>query len=179
MKKQFAYLTGITLLLLLLQTSAYTTTDGIETNDEVNMYYQLKYDNAVQQTNNDFTTLVSSSKLIQGFYEGLLGMKVGQEKEIVVTPDKGYPAGHELGGKFLYFTVKIYKITKNVRDGLEVTEVAIDLSTTDSSESLQGQGSSNNISFFSSFTESPIVRAIAGILLIAFIYMKFLVRPSA
>ena len=85
------------------QTSAYL--DGIEDGDKVNLDYVLSYDNEVQQNGPGFETYVTNSAIIQGFYEGLLDMTIGQQKEIVVPIGKGYPPSHNLGDKILYFDV--------------------------------------------------------------------------
>ncbi len=104
------------LFILATQSFAYTTTDGIETGDVVNLDYTLSYDGEVQQQGPNFQTAVTDQALIVGFYEGLLGMKVGEDKEIVVTPDKGYTdPEHELYGKTLYFDVYINGIVESVR----------------------------------------------------------------
>lgn len=104
----------------------FTDIAGIEENDEVNLDYVLSYDGAVQQNGPDFTTIVSNSRLIEGFYLGLLGMYVGQQKNIVVPTDKGYPPSHELGGKILYFDVTINEIVTNVRGDNYVPPVQSD-----------------------------------------------------
>ncbi|WP_396655343.1 FKBP-type peptidyl-prolyl cis-trans isomerase [Microbacterium sp.] len=47
--------------------------------------------------------------LIQGWQEGIPGMKVGGRRELVIPPDKAYgPAGgHFLGGKTLIFVIDL------------------------------------------------------------------------
>lgn len=103
------------LLMLSKQSSAYN--NGIEEGDVVNLDYTLTYDGKVQQEGPGFQTQVSPKDLIEGFYEGLLGMKVGERKEIVVPPEKGYQEPHELAGKTLYFDVYINGIIDDVREG--------------------------------------------------------------
>lgn len=104
------------LFLMSLQSSAYTTSLGIEDDDEVNLDYILTYDGQVQEEGPGFVTKVNPEAIIQGFYEGLLGMKLGEEKQIVVPPHKGYnTAGHPLEGKTLYFDVLINSIVSNIR----------------------------------------------------------------
>ncbi len=165
-------LLAVLILSALVSGSAYTTFGGIETGDVVNLDYVLSYDDEVQQEGPDFETEVSPNKLIQGFYEGLLGMKVGEDKEIVVPPDKGYTdPSHSLYGKFLYFDVHINKIVKNINGGGEVTEIASDLTT--SSEEAAGSSYSGS-SILSSLFESPVFRAMAAIIAVFYIYVKFL-----
>ncbi len=162
----------IILLFILIQSSAYTTKDGIETGDEVNMDYVLSYDGDVQQNGPGFVTVVSSDRLIQGFYEGLLGMKVGQDKEIIVSPDKGYTdPSHDLYGKTLYFDVHINKIVTNINGGGEVTEVAEEFSETDSGIL---SPSSQVGSVIGNLFASPIFKVVVAIVGVIIVYTKFL-----
>lgn len=106
----------LNLFLMSNQTSAYTSSLGIEDGDKVNLDYILTYDGEVQENGPGFEPTVSEGDLIQGFYEGLLGMKLGEEKHIVVPPSKGYTKpGHELEGKTLIFDVLINYIISNIR----------------------------------------------------------------
>lgn len=69
--------------LSLIPISGYTVAGGIEKYDEVNLKYVLTYDGEVQETNLDFTTQVNPNNLILGFYEGLLGLTVGEDQNLV------------------------------------------------------------------------------------------------
>jgi peptidylprolyl isomerase len=50
--------------------------------------------------------------LIQGWQEGIPGMKVGGRRELVIPPEKAYgPAGgHFLGGKTLVFVIDLLAV---------------------------------------------------------------------
>ena len=98
------------------QASAYTSSIGIEKDDVVNLDYVLTVDGKIKEEGpgTDITVTTGQGGVIQGFYEGLLGMKVNEEKKIVVPPSKGYSTG-ELAGKTLYFDVLINYIVSNVR----------------------------------------------------------------
>ncbi|MCY3414952.1 MAG: FKBP-type peptidyl-prolyl cis-trans isomerase [Candidatus Heimdallarchaeota archaeon] len=102
------------ILLSVCSISAYTEDTGIERDDVVKLDYVLSYDGAEQQISEGFETKVNDEVLIVGFYEGLLGMKIGEEKEIVVPPEKGYADG-PLKETILYFDVHILEIIENVR----------------------------------------------------------------
>ena len=52
---------------------------------------------------------IGKSEVIPGFEKGIIGMKQGEEKTIVVTPDEGYKVG-DLAGKLLYFKVKVISV---------------------------------------------------------------------
>ncbi|MHA2027889.1 MAG: FKBP-type peptidyl-prolyl cis-trans isomerase [Candidatus Kariarchaeaceae archaeon] len=147
--------------------SGYNTTVGIQENDEVNLHYILTYDNKVQQENPSFTTVVSNKGLIQGFYEGLLGMRVGQRENIVVGPEKGYPSG-DLAGKTLYFDVKINSIVNNAY----ASDYVAPTTTIESLINFADfKVETNDESLFQEFISSPVVLAIAitGFVLIAYV----------
>ncbi|OLS22071.1 MAG: Trigger factor [Candidatus Heimdallarchaeota archaeon LC_2] len=102
---------------------AYSEEKGIENYDVVD----LALEGSLQSTGEVFQTTIRSefeigpdSGLIEGFYEGVLGMKVGEDKTIIVSPDKGYnipeTAPGNLYNQTLMFDVHIYNIVKNIRD---------------------------------------------------------------
>ncbi len=157
----------LVIIVNLISSSAYTATGGIEKYDEVDFDYVLSYDGEVQQNGPGFVTEVNSNNLILGFYEGLLGMIVGEDKNIVVPPDKGYSTG-ELVGKTLYFDVHINAIVSNNRGDDYVEPIA----ETTSNPEIANVGSSNNESFISSIFGSPVFQAVIGIVVIGVIYIK-------
>jgi len=150
-------------------TVAYTTAIGIEENDEVNLKYILSYDGEIQQENDDFTTVVSSSGLIEGFYLGLLGMFEGQQKNIVVQPDQGYPPGDKLGGKILYFDVTINKIVNNIRGDNYIPPVQTETSVYDF---YQNDITVQEDSVFQNLISSPIVMVFSITGLVLIVYLK-------
>lgn len=108
----------LNLFLMSHQTSAYTSSLGIEEDDEVNLDYILTVDGKVKEETPGFETRITTGLggIIEGFYDGLLGMKIGEEKQIVVPPNKGYTdPSKDLYGKTLYFDVLINFIVSNVR----------------------------------------------------------------
>lgn len=153
------------LTIFVSQASAYTTAAGIEDGDQVNLDYVLSYDGKVQQNGPGFETYVTNDGLIQGFYEGLLGLKIGDQKNIVVPIGNGYPAGHELGDKILYFDVTINSILQNVRGDLYIapTGEAALFDFVDQPETG---------SVFEELFSSPIFLAISLTVLIGFAYFK-------
>jgi hypothetical protein len=166
-KSSFHKIIFLIFILNLINSSGYTVAGGIEKFDVVNLDYVLSYDGEVQQNGPNFETRVSSNDLIDGFYEGLLGMSVGEDKNIIVPPEKGYSTG-DLAGKTLYFDVHINAIVSNNRgdDYVEPTEETI------SSDVVLFLGSSNNDSIIGNIFGSPVFQAVMGILVIGVIYVK-------
>jgi len=85
--------------------------------DTVSVYYTLKVDNAVIDSNVGKTPLtfkVGSNEMIKGFDLGVVGMAAGEERTFSVSPDQGYGISgtNPLAGKTLVFTVKMASITK-------------------------------------------------------------------
>ena len=101
-------------------TMAYTSCDGIEQGDVA----VVDYKGTVQSTGKVFdstenrgpaTFTIAPDKLIQGFYEGMLGMKIGERKTITVPPEKGYTdintaPDKSLVGETLIFDVYVQSI---------------------------------------------------------------------
>jgi FKBP-type peptidyl-prolyl cis-trans isomerase 2 len=97
--------------------SAVSAVDTVKTGDTVSVYYTLKVDSAVFDSNVGgklFTFQVGAGQVIPGFDKGVLGMAVGEEKTFTVLPKDGYgeTGSHPLAGKTLVFTVKIVEIKK-------------------------------------------------------------------
>ena len=112
-----------------ISVTAYTSCDGIEEGDVAMVQYLGRYDpdgDGVQEefdrndSGAEFT--ISPGRIIDGFYYGLLGMKVGEDKDIVVPPSQGYvdvPPGApqaKYEGQTLYFYVYIVSIIQGERD---------------------------------------------------------------
>ncbi len=57
---------------------------------------------------------VGAGQVIAGFEEALLGMKVNEEKEVVIPPAKAYgeKGKHPLAGKTLVFRLKVTSIKR-------------------------------------------------------------------
>lgn len=146
---------------------AYTDTIGIETNDEVNLHYALTFDGKLDQES-DFTTIVSNNNLIEGFYLGILGMKVGQQKDIVVPPELGYSSG-DLAGKILYFDVTVNEIVINVRGDNYVTPVQTETQIFDFKVR---EVSVQEDSVIQNLISSPLVMAFSITAFVLIIYLK-------
>jgi hypothetical protein len=118
-KRKQLLIISISLLLILMikPVSSYTASGGIETGDFVILDYELTYDGELQDEADNWETEVRDGILIDGFYEGLLGMHPGELKNIKVDPEDGYTdPTDDLYGKTLYFKVFIDAISLNVRD---------------------------------------------------------------
>jgi len=57
---------------------------------------------------------IGAGQVIQGFEEALLGMRVNEEKEVVIPPAKAYgmKGTHPLAGKTLIFKLKLVEIKR-------------------------------------------------------------------
>ena len=75
--------------------------------EELNITKESNFDDYLLRKPLRFT--VGKSQVIRGFERGVLGMKVGEEKTIIVSPDEGYKQG-ELANKTLYFKVRVLNI---------------------------------------------------------------------
>ncbi|MEM2918111.1 MAG: FKBP-type peptidyl-prolyl cis-trans isomerase [Candidatus Altiarchaeota archaeon] len=66
-----------------------------------------------------FTFALGKGQVIQGFEDGILGMRAGEEKEFSVPPSKGYSIG-PLAGKTLIFKVWLRKVAEPLKIPLTV-----------------------------------------------------------
>ncbi|MHA2502372.1 MAG: FKBP-type peptidyl-prolyl cis-trans isomerase [Candidatus Kariarchaeaceae archaeon] len=101
-------------------THAYTECDGVESGDVALVSYTGTIqggdrDGEQFDTGNQVQFTIASGSLIEGFYEGMLGMKIGERKTIVVPPSKGYSTG-DLAGQTLNFEVFLDAILQGARD---------------------------------------------------------------
>ncbi len=57
---------------------------------------------------------LGTSKVIVGFEEALIGMKMNEEKEVVIPPEKSYgkSGGHPMAGKTLQFKLRVTNIKR-------------------------------------------------------------------
>jgi FKBP-type peptidyl-prolyl cis-trans isomerase 2 len=58
--------------------------------------------------------VVGAHRVVQGFEEALLGMRINETKEVIIPPEKGYgKAGrHPMAGKTLQFKLLVTNIRK-------------------------------------------------------------------
>ncbi|HEX9429300.1 MAG TPA: FKBP-type peptidyl-prolyl cis-trans isomerase [Candidatus Bathyarchaeia archaeon] len=58
--------------------------------------------------------ILGSGKVNQGFDEALIGMKVNEEKEVVIPPEKAYgkTGNHPMSGKTLQFKLRVTNIRR-------------------------------------------------------------------
>jgi FKBP-type peptidyl-prolyl cis-trans isomerase len=63
-----------------------------------------------------FTFTIGAGMVIQGWEQGVPGMRVGGTRELTIAPDLAYggaDSGHPLGGKTLIFEVELLEIQAN------------------------------------------------------------------
>jgi|SRR5713101_4007886 len=58
--------------------------------------------------------IIGTGKVIQGFDEALVGMKINEEKEVVIPPEKAYgkTGSHPMAGKTLQFKLRVTNIKR-------------------------------------------------------------------
>lgn len=71
----------------------------------------------IYNTTRDYSPLeftVGSGEVIEGVEEAVLGMKVGEVREVTIPPEKAYGNNpdHPLGGRALVFKIKVQDIYK-------------------------------------------------------------------
>jgi FKBP-type peptidyl-prolyl cis-trans isomerase 2 len=126
---------SIALILTIQSSQAYTTNGGITENDRVDIRYRGYFPNGTVFDNGGevvFTVKTGSGGVIQGFYDILIGMKVGDEKiGAAVPPETGYSTG-PLAGETLLFDVKILELVYDAYpdDGDQSTETGTITETT-------------------------------------------------
>jgi|GEM_PF-1264260 len=109
------------ILIYLLTTGGLTMakTQTVAKGDLVSVDYTGTFDNgtvfdsSVGRTPLKFTAGVG--QVIPGFDNAVIGMKVGDEKDVHIEPEDAYgtdPAEHPLGGQALNFKIKLVKIEK-------------------------------------------------------------------
>ncbi len=115
----------LALLLIISPSNAtgYSGSSGIEDGDIMDIEYTGRYaDNQeVFETRRvNFNIKLGEGGIIEGFYDGLLGLKVGDSAEINVPIGKGYTQttapSPELADRALIFEVFIHTVVVNVRD---------------------------------------------------------------
>lgn len=60
-----------------------------------------------------FSFTVGDDGVIQGWDKGILGMRVGGQRRLIIPPEQAYgtdPAAHELGGKTLLFVIDLISV---------------------------------------------------------------------
>ena len=115
---------GITKLLILcvvivmLHTTAYAYTEqnGVSEGDTVNLDYELKVDGNLEDKGNIPTAKIGpDGGFIEGFWKGVIGMKLNIYKSFTVPPEQGYTdPSSQFYGKSLEFTVLVNKIVDSI-----------------------------------------------------------------
>ncbi|MHA1911257.1 MAG: FKBP-type peptidyl-prolyl cis-trans isomerase [Candidatus Kariarchaeaceae archaeon] len=132
-RTKIALISSIIILGLLIslnasQTSAYIKDEGLSENDQANVRYRGYFTNgSVFDSGGDlvFTVKTGSGGVIQGFYNILIGMEVGDSKTgAIVPPELGYTGDHLLAGETLLFDVRILLLVYDayLEDGDQVAE---------------------------------------------------------
>ncbi len=108
------------------QTTSTNTQTGkendkvVEKGDTVSVFYTGKFENGEVFDSNvgkePFTFTVGAGQVIPGFEKAVIGMKVGQEKTVTITPDEGYGQRDE---RFV-FQYPIDQFPEDIKKNLKV-----------------------------------------------------------
>lgn len=93
-----------------------TDHDTVQNDDVVNIDYVGSIDGEEFEGGADsgYDLDIANSTFIDGFAEGVIGMKVGEKKDVVVTFPDPYVNNEDLSGKEAVFAVTLNKIEKEV-----------------------------------------------------------------
>lgn len=91
--------------------------EGVRAFNEVTVHYTgtltdgTVFDSSIPR-GNPFTFIIGQGSVIQGWEEGILGMKVGEKRRLTIAPEKAYgqAQGHELQNETLVFEVELLGI---------------------------------------------------------------------
>jgi FKBP-type peptidyl-prolyl cis-trans isomerase 2 len=91
-----------------------------EIGDQITVDYWLTVDGELLETSTDSQPLmftIGGGQMIAGFESAVIGMKVGEEKEVSIPPAEAYgeinpdsDSNHPLAGKTLEFRIKLVEI---------------------------------------------------------------------
>ena len=110
------------MLMLNVHVSSYTDENGLEKDDSATFYYDLYVDGSLYQSpENPVELVVSPNALLVKFYDNVLGMKIGESKDFILTANEGYTdSNHALFDKDLdYRNVTLVEIITNVRSNAQ------------------------------------------------------------
>ena len=141
MKKYFPFIVlSIILCVYIIPITSYSGATGVEIGDKIIVDYTIDDENGTQidaQTN--VTLTVSYDQLIEGFVDGVLGMKIGETKNFTVPPEKGYSTG-PLANMTLVFDVKLKDVlnwvTNNTTTAVTTSSLSPDTSESSSLTSI-------------------------------------------
>jgi len=81
--------------------------------DMVTVHYTGKLENKevfdTSEGKEPLQFMIGAGQFLQGFEQGIIGMEIGTEKEIVIPAGQGYNKG-DLAGKKLIFAVRLIRI---------------------------------------------------------------------
>lgn len=104
-------LLGSILLFTLISAAGYTEEAGVQLGDNILVDYKIaKDDGSIIEQNSNVEFNVSYQTLIEGFVDGVLGMKIGERKTFTIPPEKGYKSG-PLEGLTLTADVDLINVT--------------------------------------------------------------------
>jgi hypothetical protein len=115
MEKLLKFIVSIFIIMFLLSnTFAYSEEVGVELGDKIHVKYVGEFLNGTVFDSNDGVTFtLSYEQLIEGFVDGVLGMKINENRTFEVPPEKGYSSG-PLAQETLVFNVNLLSVENYV-----------------------------------------------------------------
>ena len=89
--------------------------DGAEAVDgsTVHVHYILYNADGSERENNEYTVTIGTTNVIAGWHAGLVGMRVGGTRTLLIPPSLAYGqegASHELAGQWLVFVIELLDV---------------------------------------------------------------------
>lgn len=108
---------------LIVGTGAAAFPGQVVTVHYVGLYYETgKEFESSWDSGHTFPFRLGDGRVIEGWDKGLLGMRVGGRRQLVIPPDLAYGeagTGHELGGQTLVFVIDLISVGGQVGPGEE------------------------------------------------------------
>jgi trigger factor len=90
----------------------------IQDGDCPTITYSISHENKLLDESKDFILEMKEDKLFPGFYSNLLGMKIDDEKDVIITVPEDF-GNKDVAGKDVNLYVKVSKISKKIIPDLD------------------------------------------------------------
>jgi hypothetical protein len=101
----------------------------VTSNDIVTVHYKLFDRNGtlMQESdipNDDSTTPIGEERLLQGYIDEIIGMRIGEERHFIIPAEEGYTTiNHELYGKDLEYVITLTRIGSNTNNPADASQI--------------------------------------------------------
>lgn len=116
MKKIILPLIGVIIIFIIFLKFFGGSTEMIKSGDKIKVHYTGTFDNGevfdTSEGKEPLEFTVGANQVIKGFDKAVIGMKIGEEKQIKIPPEEAYgtSGSHPLAGKTLNFKIRIVEI---------------------------------------------------------------------